>query len=171
MNVHDNTLRFNVGFIIGEANGYSREFPVNQHELQLDTDVYLNCLEGSIVVTRTSAGLLVKAKLSAIQPNICGRCLMEFNQEMKIQLAELFNFPSHVQQENDLIVPPTGYLDLSSLVCEYVLLETPMNPICAKDCKGLCSVCGENLNNTSCKHDGEEIDERLQVLAQWNDEQ
>jgi uncharacterized protein len=38
------------------------------------------------------------------------------------------------------------------LIREYALLEVPINPVCKVDCKGLCPVCGENLNQADCGH-------------------
>jgi uncharacterized protein len=168
MNDNDNPLRFNVGFIIAEANGYSREFPILSCNLQLDSDLTLHSLKGSITITRTAEGLFVQADLIAELLNTCVRCLEDFNQKVHVQFVELFNFLSHVRQDNDLVVPYTGYLDLSPLTREYILLELPINPICREDCKGLCPICGENLNMTTCHHDEEEIDPRFEVLTQWN---
>jgi len=37
-------------------------------------------------------------------------------------------------------------------VREYALLEIPISPLHSSDCKGLCPVCGENLNLRDCGH-------------------
>ena len=166
MNDRENPLRFNIGFIIAEANGYSRQFSVDIGELSIEPDVHFNSCKGSVSFTRTSEGILVQGKLTVHLQAVCVRCLDLFKQRIKIHFDELFNFPSHVRQENDLILPANGYLDLTSLVREYILLEMPINPLCSPTCKGLCNICGENLNKTTCLHDEDEIDERLQILAQ-----
>jgi uncharacterized protein len=41
--------------------------------------------------------------------------------------------------ENDVI-------DLGQLMREQFYLSLPMKPLCRDDCRGLCAVCGENLN-------------------------
>jgi len=61
-------------------------------------------------------------------------------------------------------LPEDGHIDLSPLVREYMLLDIPIKPLCSTDCKGLCPVCGENLNETQCGHTTESIDPRLAVL-------
>ena len=42
------------------------------------------------------------------------------------------------------------YLELSNTFADIIELAKPMNPVCAEQCKGLCSVCGINKNNVSC---------------------
>jgi uncharacterized protein len=56
---------------------------------------------------------------------------------------------------------------LEPLVREEMLLAIPINPICRADCKGLCPICGGNLNETLCSHEGEEVDPRLSILKTW----
>ncbi len=41
-------------------------------------------------------------------------------------------------------------IDLDPIVREQVLLALPGYPVCNEGCKGLCSVCGANLNERDC---------------------
>jgi uncharacterized protein len=41
-------------------------------------------------------------------------------------------------------------IDLDPMVREQVLLALPAYPVCKDDCKGLCPVCGANLNDREC---------------------
>jgi uncharacterized protein len=41
-------------------------------------------------------------------------------------------------------------IDLDPIVREQVLLALPGYPVCQEGCKGLCSVCGANLNEGDC---------------------
>ena len=43
----------------------------------------------------------------------------------------------------------TGLL-LEDTLREQVLLALPLKSICREDCKGLCPLCGKNLNETQC---------------------
>ncbi len=169
MSEHDNPLRFNVGFIIAEASGYSREMPFYIPKIHLEPDLNLEEVSGSVIFTRTAEGILAQVRLQAQQVAECGRCLEDFLYTCKTEFNELYSFATHVKADSELILPQTGYIDLSPLVREYVLLETPINPVCKADCKGLCPVCGENLNRATCNHDEEEIDPRLMVLKGFLD--
>ena len=44
----------------------------------------------------------------------------------------------------------TDYVDLAPDMRDSVLLSLPNFPLCSSECKGLCSVCGTNLNTGSC---------------------
>jgi uncharacterized protein len=41
-------------------------------------------------------------------------------------------------------------IDLDPVVREQLLLAVPSYPVCSEECKGLCSVCGANLNERDC---------------------
>ena len=41
-------------------------------------------------------------------------------------------------------------IDLDPLVREQLVLSLPAYPVCREDCKGLCPVCGANLNEREC---------------------
>jgi uncharacterized protein len=41
-------------------------------------------------------------------------------------------------------------IDLDTIVREQLLLALPGYPVCNDACKGLCSVCGANLNERDC---------------------
>ena len=47
---------------------------------------------------------------------------------------------------------------------EAVVLNVPMKWLHDSNCKGICKVCGINLNKQSCQCDAEEIDPRLEGL-------
>lgn len=52
----------------------------------------------------------------------------------------------------------------AALAWEEFLLALPVKPLCKDSCKGLCPVCGNNLNNESCSCAKEQGDPRLAVL-------
>ncbi len=52
-------------------------------------------------------------------------------------------------------MPEDAQIDLQPLMREYALLEIPINPLCRADCRGLCPVCGEDLNRQDCGHQAE----------------
>jgi uncharacterized protein len=86
---------------------------------------------------------------------------------MKTQFAELYASSQRHVTESGLILPEDGHIDLEPLAREYLILEVPINPTCKPDCKGLCPVCGENLNEQDCGHRKEDIDPRFSVLKKF----
>jgi uncharacterized protein len=55
-------------------------------------------------------------------------------------------------------------IDLDPIVREQVLLALPMNAVCREDCKGLCTQCGQNLNEKQCGCETKIVDPRLAPL-------
>lgn len=159
-----NLLRLNVGFIIHQTVGYSREFPFDVPAIRLLPDLDLLDFNGQVRVTRTAQGLLVQTTMKAAKPAECVRCLDELIQPLEIESTELYAFSANSVTESGLLVPENGKLDLTPLIREEMLLAMPISPVCRPDCKGLCPVCGENLNINPCDHGHEEPDPRLSSL-------
>ena len=58
-------------------------------------------------------------------------------------------------------------IDIGEAVRDGMLLSLPMKNLCSDACKGLCPVCGTDLNYDQCGCDGEEADPRMQRLRDW----
>jgi uncharacterized protein len=139
-------LRLNVGFIIHENIGYSRDFPIEVEYILLPPDLTLRNLRGTVRVSRAVQGLLVQTVMSAQVEAECGRCLDPMLQSLQVEFTELYAFNRKGVTESGLRVPETGKIDLAPMLREEMLLAIPINPVCRIDCNGLCLVCGENLN-------------------------
>jgi DUF177 domain-containing protein len=57
-------------------------------------------------------------------------------------------------------------IDLGQLMREQFYLALPMKPLCSDDCKGLCPVCGTNLNRATCDCNQAWDDPRLAALKE-----
>lgn len=55
-------------------------------------------------------------------------------------------------------------LDLRQLLEEQFYLALPMKPLCRPDCRGLCGICGTNLNQDTCGCTAVWVDPRLEAL-------
>lgn len=155
MYISHDVLRLNVGFIVHQTVGYSRDFPFEIPAIRLPPDLTLTDFTGNVRVTRTAQGLLVQAKLQARIAAECVRCLAEFQQPLEVEFSDLYAFTQASMTESGLLLPETGKIDLAPVVRDEMLLAVPISPLCQPDCKGLCPVCGENLNETTCHHDDE----------------
>ncbi len=83
----------------------------------------------------------------------CSRC----RDKAKVNLNQIFKraykYSEYEQEETeDLIFYNTVYIDLFSFFLDEVSLIIPSYNLCKNDCKGVCIVCGENLNKNSCIH-------------------
>ncbi len=80
------------------------------------------------------------------------RCLTNFDQPLHAAFDELYAFDQRSTTESGLILPEDANIDLEPIVREYLLIEMPISPVCRAGCRGLCPVCGVNLNEVSGEH-------------------
>ncbi len=90
----------------------------------------------------------------------CVRCLKEFHYPLsttfELTLHPLKEAPSEEETElgrgdMELNFFEGGEIHLSEIACEQVFLEIPYQPLCQEGCKGLCSICGKDLNLSACE--------------------
>lgn len=145
-------LRLNIGFLLGQPIGTSRDFIFEYPQIRLGEDFILLDFSGAANFSRTPQGLFLQAKFQGLVELECVRCLEDTNHKLEMEFSELYAFNQRSVSESGLLVPESGYIDLELLLREYALLEIPINPICKIECKGLCLECGQNLNQKDCGH-------------------
>ena len=110
-------------------------------------------------IQRTGSRFLLNGALQGRVQVRCDRCLETFERDVDARFRTFLALPrgegreEEVElEEQDLEVDfTTGEeIDLLELVREQVLLELPMKRLCSDDCKGLCPVCGKDLNRGAC---------------------
>ena len=87
-----NPLKINVGFLLNQAVGTSRDIHFDQPEMRLSSDFILQDFKGVVRVGRTPQGILVQAEFTASLKAECVRCLAEFHQPLQAAFKELFAF-------------------------------------------------------------------------------
>lgn len=150
-------FRINVGFIAHEEVGYSHEIPFELDKVKLE-DLELQNFTGIVTIGRTPQGLVVQGEFSAETALECVRCLKEFTHPLDWEFTELYAFNRRSVSESGLLLPDDMHIDLAPLLREYALLEVPISPLHSPECKGLCPVCGQDLNVRDCGHRQDEDD-------------
>ncbi len=83
--------------------------------------------------------------------HLCDRCLNEFDREYSYDISHvLVKSVSSDNDEFEYVVCPGSSLDLNELAISDLLLQLPTKVLCTEDCKGLCLVCGKDLNDGDC---------------------
>jgi len=99
----------------------------------------------------------------------CDRCAKQINKRFHYTFSHVLVL-SLENEDNDSFIQVQNYkLDLDELMRADILLELPTKYLCSENCKGLCSVCGKNLNDETCNCDLHQIDPRLEVLKKLID--
>jgi uncharacterized protein len=159
-------LRLNVGFILKEGVGFSRDFAFDEAEVEVADDLPVHALRGSMNFTRTPQGLYGQGRLQATLTTECARCLTPFEQAVSSRISELFYYPPENAPEGAAKVGDDVHVDLAPLVREDIFLGIPMHALCRPDCKGLCPNCGQNWNDGPCDCEAERRDPRWAALNQ-----
>lgn len=159
-------LRLNVGFLLHKNVGEGRNFDFDCDSVRVGDDLDVERLRGTIHLTRTGQGVYAQGRLHAQTSLQCVRCLTSFDQQLTIELDDLFTYPPDRADDPLLSIPEDGVLDLNPLLREYLLLDIPIKPVCRQDCKGFCPICGGDLNETECEHPDTEFDPRLAALKE-----
>ncbi len=103
----------------------------------------------------------------------CDRCLEPFT--LPVDAAFDLRYQPHADntgegereiEEDDLSTAfyDNQTIDLGQLMREQFYLSVPMKPLCREDCRGLCAICGTNLNRGACDCKREWEDPRLAAL-------
>ena len=122
-----------------------------------------------LVGSMSNAGdvLLLQAQMECQVQRTCGRCLKEFVGVTKAEVVEKFYPASADNIENDAFVYDSDVIDITEPLREGLLLAEPMQALCKPDCRGLCPVCGADLNDGDCGCDRLTVDPRLAALKQF----
>ena len=90
-------------------------------------------------VSPVRGGVLVQGSAVATLSGRCDRCLEPF--PVPIGVSDICHFFPTPQGEE---------LDLTADVREDTLLAFPNRLVCREDCRGLCPICGQDLNVKDC---------------------
>ena len=99
---------------------------------------------------------------------VCDRCLEEFRREFDVDIDTVIDtsvFDSDdVDEIDELSYFEDCNIDMDALLKKELMGLVPIQILCKDDCKGLCKVCGTNLNHGSCSCDDFVPDPRLSVF-------
>ncbi len=113
---------------------------------------------------RGSASLLgaeieIRGALATAIGYQCARCLDPVEHAVDLKFDLVYRPITSITRGDEFEVPHgeeeigfyhEGRLLLEDVAKEQVLLSLPMKVLCSPDCRGLCPVCGINLNRETC---------------------
>lgn len=100
----------------------------------------------------------------------CDRCLVTVPKQIRVESFRELNY-GEVSPDADETLADMSFIEGTTLdteryaYCE-ILENFPMKVLCTPDCKGICNVCGMNLNLSECSCDRHVVDPRM---AQFSD--
>lgn len=121
-------------------------------------------------VSKSGAQLICRGRVKTSVRLECSRCLSVYDQPIISNLDFVVDFgesPQEFKSEEDnyfVADPSSGFFQIDNLVRETIILALPLKPLCSDDCKGLCPICGTDLNNSQCNCVKKETDPRWEKL-------
>jgi len=146
------------------------QLEIDQAELSVNVDITIN---GSL--TRIDDDVYLKGRVMTSVIASCSRCLDTFLYPIDSRLKSHFvqsddRFTSVRDLELhasdiDAEVYENQKIDLTQSIRDSILLAVPVTCLCNEDCKGICFLCGNNLNQGLCECENESFrDPRLESL-------
>ena len=99
---------------------------------------------------------------------MCDRCGEWYEDKFSFEFFEILK--KELDKENDgdenpdIIFYEGNTVDISDIVFNNIIMNLPSKHLCDEECKGLCAICGKNLNLESCNCEDSVTDPRFDVL-------
>lgn len=119
--------------------------------------VVVDGLNYNVVLTNTGDGILLTGIADARLQGVCDRCLEDAYLELSAPVEQYYLFEEPHDQDpadNDdfdyELIGSKDVIDIAPALAAALIMETPFVVLCSTDCKGLCPMCGANLNIEPC---------------------
>ncbi len=149
-----------VGDLVGHAGRIRDVSGSRQASLRLGESK----LEGPLQVDGRVVGTLdgVQAEFSASGSVhlSCVRCLAEWDEQLEVSGSQHFS----IDPDEDGYAIEGTTVDVFGPAQDEFALDIPVAPLCQDDCRGLCPICGSDLNSDPCDGHGEDSDSPFAVL-------
>lgn len=139
-------------------------------ELEAEGVTFEDSVRVELTLAKNQDQLICRGRLKARVRLECSRCLAEYPAELGSDLAFVVDLDCGAGKETSaedgyfVADPAATDFDIDPLVREAVLLCLPFKPLCSEQCRGLCPVCGADLNRSSCDCARESVDHRWDKL-------
>ncbi len=119
---------------------------------------------------KNTAGILeLTAIVEADMTVRCDRCTTEFPQVLTVPVRATLKADPDEDDYGDLFPLDGDGIDVTDALEACVILNMDQKFLCREDCRGLCGVCGKNLNDGPCGC-RKQTDPRMAALAQLLDD-
>lgn len=136
----------------GEFYPFSQTIKANENILsgllaEFDGDIEI---QGTFVVDKDNVYVDSELNYSIIFK--CDRCLADVKKDFCVRCMASFYLEGEEVQEG-FYPYNNNVVDMTIPAEQEIILNLPTRVLCKPDCKGLCNICGTNLNEKSCDCD------------------
>ena len=129
--------------------GSTRRVTLAGHvELALDQVERCGPVTADLRLEAMAGGIWVRGVACAEMVLRCNRCLDRIGFEARAPVRQVYGEDAG---EDMMPIGEEGGVDLSTVLHDELCLSVPLVPLCSESCRGLCPVCGADLNEGSCQ--------------------
>ena len=143
-------------------------FSIDTHEKLGEGLICVECdkpLELDVRLESVHEGIVVSGDVITVAEGVCGRCLNDITQPVKVDFQELFAYSLGEACDYEV---HDDHVDLEPLVRDAVVLSLPFQPVCHPDCLGLDPKTGNRLADMPDIEPEPSIDPRWSALASFH---
>ncbi len=119
---------------------------------------------------KLSAGVVtLTAEVRYRYDGTCDRCMCDISREQVLHMEHILVVSLNHEDNDSFVLLENYQLPLDALVEEDLILDQPSKVLCSEECRGLCPMCGKDLNEGLCGCRRETVDPRLAALQQLLD--
>lgn len=104
-------------------------------------------IEGEL--TAMDGEIFAKGEITTTLSRLCDRCGEGYTRTYVLSFEETFT-RNHEDDDSDNYSFENEEIDFERMVQDCIVLQTPTASLCSDDCRGLCPICGVNLNSAQC---------------------
>ncbi len=140
----------------GELSEIVLDFPIDgvkedsaEFEFANEPDVHARVYEKARGRAGAESYIALDLKIEGEYTCACARCTKELTKTLCIEAT----YGITRDEDNDseeYVIAPGGVLDVTEAARTLFYLSLPQRVLCREDCRGLCPVCGTDLNVSAC---------------------
>ncbi len=148
----------------------TKTVPLELTEFQCQAGCFAVVGKSPVQIRMSNLGVgraLITGNVSLTLQMSCDRCLTEVPVELKLDFSREVsseNVGDAGRDEENQDVLEADWLNVEALINSEILINLPEKVLCRPDCRGICSICGHNLNDGECGCDDFVPDPRMAAI-------
>lgn len=165
-------LKINIASVLkneGASQKFSGSMELGEFDLMGSTLSFGQPVMVNGKILNIGGTLEISAQIDGKYTTQCSRCGEGVEMTLSAELFEsVENDFSDIDEE--CISVSGNIIDIAGSVNACIFNSIPLQFLCKEDCKGLCPVCGINLNNEECNCEDEVYDPRFAIFRNLSKE-
>lgn len=163
-------MLINLSDIIKDYGGrleFSEEFEMPELDFLGESFTFLNPCNISGCIRNNTKSLELDAEVKGKMGVHCARCGKPLTVDICFPISEvLVREDAEFSEDEEVLVYSGHEIDILEAITDGFFLNVSGKYLCSEDCKGLCPICGKDLNLGDCGCDREVMDPRWEKLAE-----